>query len=745
MRSEFMNQRMSRPSQHIGDDLQPHQQGNNARSHASLSKQYDNWMSTVNHPDLSILRDMVKDNVPEGTTSAEIENQVFSTFKETNEFWSLKSDMQGAIGELKNLFSNNSQHAAYVDRKLNLIMERATITIDQSPLDFGNQKTNIVQLTCLRLKQLAALARQLRHSPPQGVNIQDYIEHLKDCVNNIASEAEVCGPGVVQKVEDEFASLKLRLFPPSIRVAIRQTEDYLTKQILIDFCNQTYINTGQVQPGNQIHYVAAWQDRLIDTDPEFAHLRKNNDPFSPVLLASTQNTELQKTLKQQLSIGATVVRACEFLSESAFQDIRVGMGSQVEDIGKNYPQFKEVLQQIQTRYPGLTEHHFLESDDLYNFKLRNDTAHATLFFLKNLPESQFNPEIIHEFDGLKFKQFGELVWIESTDPETGESELYFEVSVDVFFSGLGENDPRSKARIVQLLPMIGKALFKTDPQERIRFLLVLLQRGFGCNPVPSTQFLLTELESATDGANFLAALLHSLSDPAIGQSLANKGYSHSSVLEWHDKSSALEKYFTNSGFIVNGLIGGLVSNYPVQDVIRFVPRLTNPSLAYQVLLASKAKSAGNQRVPGWLRSNQWDREVFRMKNECKMRQNYPAYLALKAAEANGGHRPLKSIKPERLFRIIVVGNLDCLNFALNLGANPNASFVVAEEPGPVFGVRVSMLQACIEYGKTEMVRALLDNGASITGTMLFDGENLSSAEYAARLGRNEIAHLLENL
>jgi hypothetical protein len=739
-----MNQRMSRPSQQVGEAVQLRQQGKNTLSHASLSEQYDGWMSAVSHFDLSMLRDLVKDKVPESTTSSEIESQVFSTFKETDDFRILTIEMRDAIGELENLFSNNSRHAAYVNQKLNLIMQRATITTDQSPADFGNQKANIVQFTCLRLKQLAALARQLRHSPPQGVNVQGYIDKLKDCVNNIAADAELCGPGVVQKVEDEFACLKLRLFPPSISAAIRQTEDYLAKQIIIAFCNQTYINTGQVQPGNQIHYVAAWQDRLIDSDPEFAHLPKNNDPFSPVLRTSTQNTGLQNRLKQQISTGATPVHACRFLAESAFQDIHGHMGSNTGDIGKNYAAFTEILQQVQTRYPGLTEHHFLESDDLYNFKLRSDTAHATLFFLKNLPESRFNPETIHKFDGLVFKQFGEIVWMESTDPETGESEVDFKVSVDVLFSGLEANDPRSKARIVQLLPIIGNTLFKTAPQERIRFLAELFQRGFGCNPAPSTQFLLAELESATDGASVLAAWLHSFSDPAIGQSLANKGYSPASLLEWHDKSNAIENCFTNSDFIVNGLIGGLVSHYSVRDVIGFIPRLTNPNLAYQALVASKARSAGNQRVPGWLRSNQWNHEVFRMKNQCKLFENYPAYLALKASETRGDDRPLKSVKPERLFRIIASGNLDCLNFALNLGANPNAFFVLVNESSAFPRVHMSILQFCIHCGKIEMVRALLDNGASTTRPMLFDGESLSPAEYAARLGRNEIAHLLNN-
>ncbi|MEQ9107157.1 MAG: hypothetical protein RLO04_06810 [Limnobacter sp.] len=166
MRSELTNQRISRSSQQVGDALQLRQQVNNARPHASLSEQYDGWMSGVSHPDLSVLRELVKSSVSQSTTASEIENQVFSMFKETEDFRILKNEMQDAIGELECLFVDGSTRASHINRRLNLIMQRATITTDQSSADFGNQKANVVQLTCLRLKQLAALARQLRHSPP---------------------------------------------------------------------------------------------------------------------------------------------------------------------------------------------------------------------------------------------------------------------------------------------------------------------------------------------------------------------------------------------------------------------------------------------------------------------------------------------------------------------------------------------------------------------------------------------------
>lgn len=739
-----MNQRIPRHSQQVDDAVQLPQRGIAPHSHASLSEQYDGWMSGVSHPDLSVLRELVKSSVSQSTTASEIENQVFSMFKETEDFRILKNEMQDTIGELECLFVDGSTRASHINRRLNLIMQRATITTDQSPADFGNQKANVVQLTCLRLKQLAALARQLRHSPPHGVNVQDYIEHLKDCVKNIAADAEVCGPGVVQKVEDEFACLKLRLFPPSVELAITQTQDRLAKQIIIDFCNQTYINTNQVQIGNQIHYVAAWQDRLIDSDPDFAHLPKNNDPFAPVLHNNVQNTELQKTLKQQISTGATVVNACRFLAESAFQDIHGHMGGNAADIGKNYAAFTEVLRQIQTRFPGLSEHHLLESDDLYNFKLRGEPNHATLFFLRNLPGNRFNPETVLESDGLKFKQFGELLWTESIDSDTGETQVAFDMSANLLFNGLRANDPRSTERIVQLLPFIGNVLFKTNPSERVRFLAELLQRGFGCNPISSMQFLPAGLGSATDASNFLAAWLYNLPNSTMDQSLANKGYSVESLLEWHNNSNSIKNYFTNSDLIIDGLIDRVLSNNNVRDVIAFVPKLSNPFLAYRVLVASKARSVSNQRVPAWLRSSQWTQEVSRMKNLAKQQSNYSTYLVLKASESNRVGHGLKSLKPQRLQNIIRSGKLDCLKFALKHGANPNTTFISDDESSLSFRSRVSALQACIECNDLEMARSLLSKGAAQDVVFFFNGRNYDAATYAQELGRNEIAALLLN-
>lgn len=426
----------------------------------TLSEVLESWTTIPHHPSLMDFR--LKATQKGITGVAEIENAAFKEFKKSLGFESFSNEMGIAKATLIKLFEDDSQACDKAYNGLEEILARAEITQtvrqNNAQGEYGPASATVVESTCLILRQLAGIVDGLNNSPPQNVDVKDSLGAVRACILEIITEAQMCGPGLIDKAEQSYNNLiYISLCPASISAAIEQTQITCAREVLRNICDISYVQTGQIPAGNEVHYAYAWQKHLAQTKPEdYAWLLPKKDDLNAPYWENIPGTSiLQPSVEQSLAEHANIGKACQYLAESFRDTFVTKMGAKTNDINTNYSEFQSIFNGLKQRCPHLTESHFLYNDEDGNHHLCKDSNNLTLFLLRSLPPEKFTPQEIIKVDGLDLYSSGGLMWTESIDPKTGEEVVNFDDPLSGFLQDLQTESSLISNPIDKILHSLG--------------------------------------------------------------------------------------------------------------------------------------------------------------------------------------------------------------------------------------------------------------------------------------------------
>lgn len=387
----------------------------------------EHLLNQIKHPDFSALRHEIKVVRPE-LTHGQVQDRVLEDFQQHAAHRELASDMATTVRTLADVFPNAADQQT-IYSALGKILERSGLTglSTASVNSFGRQTVSVLELTCLRLKQLAHLANFARLNPDK-VKSQNPIGILQDALRNIAEEAEYCAPGLIQKTENIILDVKMRLFPPSLDKVILTLRTKICRQIIRDFCDQTY-SLEETYPNSEVHYVAAWQNKIRDTQSTYSFLPEVDDLYAPNLTdepdVDTQVGTLVKKLDKQACLSEVFID----VGLETLNELRSTLGTKSNQLSQHYSAFSDAVRALNIRYQNLKESDFIDFEsDAITPKLTSRPDLAATRLLSNHLAADFKPAVISQAEHAAVLNHERLYWTGSAEPQHGE--LIFRVTLE---------------------------------------------------------------------------------------------------------------------------------------------------------------------------------------------------------------------------------------------------------------------------------------------------------------------------
>lgn len=681
------------------------------------SDYFDRVISDVakEHPDLGALKAETSRSVPSGTSDTQIDKLAFDQFKRTDEFKSFVDSMHSANETLTSVFDKNPTSQRIVKKALRAILDRLAFVNPDTERGLKGNRIMVAEHACLPIKQVAALVKEMQTNPHPELDASKVLGKVEDFLLNISAEAEICGPGLTEKVVDEFRSLKNTIFPPSLKEAVNHKRLETGRQILNQFVNEHYVAPGHIPAGNAVHYVNVWQNRISQSSPAYSFLPlidTSNDPYAPILVNDSKNQSFQLKLESQLNQSANCLHACINIAESIQQSLVSNLGNNAADINQNFGEFQATLKIVQGDYPFLQIEDFIQSDGGYGYTLRNRPDNIAIKLLTELNGTDNPPKVIANIDGITIKQLDGAIWSERVDSETDQTNIDTDLNLTKLnltklsrFVDL--NNLLSAENLGKALPVIAKKFASSSNSEKMAF----LNRCFSGN-FNASEGSVSLIKTPADASMFLATIIHhqpaSLQNPQISNALAQTGFSIDAVLSWN-ATRAPQLGISLGENNLNGLIRSFVSNAPLSQVLSQASSWNSASMAEKVALAAKEQTS-QKRTFGGLGATQWEKAMSHAKATALNTGCFSSYMGLKAAKSGNGS--LQKLRPQVFQEAIKKGDQNAAIFALQRGANANG-MVRQTSRNVSFTPPVSHLQLAISSNMPAVVASLLDNGANL--------------------------------
>ncbi|MCR2745678.1 ankyrin repeat domain-containing protein [Limnobacter parvus] len=683
----------------------------------------EHLLNQVTHPDFSAIRSEKKAAYPE-LTYMQIQDRVLEDFQQHVAHRELASAMVSTIRTLADLFPNPAdQQAIYLS--LNKILERSGLTglSTASFNGFGRQTVSVLELTCLRLKQLAHLANFTRLNPDK-VKGQNPIGILQDALRNIAEEAKYCAPGLIQKTENIIVDVKMRLFPPSLDKVVQTLRTKICRQLIRDFCDQTYSHE-QTYENSEVHYVAAWQNKIRSTQSNYSFLPEVDDLYAPNLTEETDIDTQMETLVKKLDKHACLSEVFIDIGLETLNELRSTLGSKGNDLSQYYSQFSDAVRALNTLYQNLKESDFIDfASDAITPKLTSRPDLSATRLLSNHLAADFKPAVISQAEHATVLNHERLYWTGSAEPQRGEliSRVSLEDLGDTFLSNV-LNSPNDQGHAHAEL--LVETIHHADSESVEKFANSNLGKQFG---------LQHSLKAAPEGYTdrnrirlVLAMAMFSRQDNAVTQAnhFTRFGLGREDCL----KALAVE----NASLSLHDpqAVKHLIADFTKQDrsgwQLVFDAIEWNHCEIMEGLLIELTRAG---RLPASGRGMHPETTSHAVRNN-KMRS---AAAMLK----HTGHLNTRSTEfGHILHHLVYNGDLAGVRYVLANGTNPDVK-------ATTYRGKVSALRLAIERDKIDVVRELVNCGANLQETWKSPiNTEMNPLRYAELSGKHQIAILLK--
>lgn len=438
-----------------------------SRSYLDLSKLtphewFDHISSSVKFPDLAVFREQARAQLGASALFLEIENQAFELLKQSHLIVELKQSFTDAVdtlvmhlspvglkSESPNYNEQKREQANKLGQGLNIISARLDLSQDSRVTNnFQNFRLRATEAVGRQIIILSVMVRKLVTANTHPFKkSQDALELIKSCLFNIFGESQMCGPGFTQKSLNEFDQLKMNLYPPgSLEEEVHLKRSELVRNVIGDFVATNYILPGIAPRGNEVHFVNAWQDYLIDNDPSFSSFTKIEDPISPIFRNDQNTAILKNKLLAKLKRHASFSSACLHLALVCQQKLESELGEKKNHIMSNFQDFNDAVKSIQKQYPSVRPEHFLDEDN--DYELRKSETYLALHLLKQLPSNIFNPQVFLSTRDKKIYFFESLIWSETKVGNSEQLDIQFTDKESAFYEA-------------------GKTLFDSEESEQV--------------------------------------------------------------------------------------------------------------------------------------------------------------------------------------------------------------------------------------------------------------------------------------
>lgn len=675
------------------------------------SEYFERITSAVEHPNLGALKAATGKAAPKGTSDTQIDIIAFNNFKQSPEFTVFTDSVTQAIETLVDTLNNNPDAQRSVRKALKTILDRVAFIAPDAPNGLQGQRIMVAEFACLQLKQVATLVKDLQSNPRADINNQRLIGKVQDFLVNISAEAEMCGPGLTGKVNSEFASFKNAQFSTSIKEPINHKRLESARQVLNDFVNENYVFPGHIPPGNAVHYVDAWQNRISESSPEYSFLPVidlTNDPYAPTLRNDNKNYRLQSKLEAQLTDHASVLAATTNIAEGIQQNLVSNLGDRAGDINGNYNEFKGNLETTQRDYPFLEVEDFLQSDGQYGYELRSSPNNITVKLLTELAGPESPPTTLANINGVQFKQSSGVVWAETINQDTDEVNIDFDLSLDKLARFINLSDPVASANLGETLPLISQKFATSSNQDKLQFLTSKFS-GFQ----HAGEHLVAQIKTQKDAEMFLATIIHGQPTGAnsaqSSRSLSEAGFTPGATLNWNATTAPQLGIFLGDAKLDQIVKLFVAPPASANEVLTQSNSWNSPRMSLKVATAAKEQSSSRKSL-GVFGKTQFERAVSLAKAEALKAGNIGSYMGLKASQSNS--QSLAKLRPEVFQKALQNGDQAAALFALEHGAN--ASGVVRRSNNnSMVSMPVSHLQLAVTSHMAPVVASLINHGADI--------------------------------
>ncbi|HEY1057492.1 MAG TPA: hypothetical protein VGE55_02040 [Limnobacter sp.] len=266
----------------------------------------------------------------------------------------------------------------------------------------------------LKISMLIQLALGYQSSFPPHT-----LDHVRAAVTSLGRGINVCGPGIIQNVDEAYRQVSQTLLPPRLDKLILSERVEIAQQILLEFV-KVHLKNETNFAGNEIHMVTALQNhfaerfRLPKVDDRYAVNRYVHE-YQPHL------PYLQNQLERSLRIESVMLKIASHLLEG----IQSEWPNEAGKVGDKSMWFQQKADLLSKTFGNVKTAWLYHCDDngLPAGPALTPTplAAGILTNLGQVGPDTFEAAKIHGFRPLPFResvmQAGPLTWVESNTPD----------------------------------------------------------------------------------------------------------------------------------------------------------------------------------------------------------------------------------------------------------------------------------------------------------------------------------------
>lgn len=402
----------------------------NAIEHASapgltLSQRYQRLRESVNIPNLMI------DSPGQAPNQGRAHEKMcaLQQFKTTPQYQVFKSQVTHTLVELDRI-ANSCRSAGMRNTHFQDLGQGLWEPVAPNMSSrFGAFQADLYQQACPDATLLLRMHEFARQKPQ--VVAAGGADNARACISELSERLDVCGPGLVQHVEEATQHARQVIFTPSLAERFEAMRIQIARNAIAEFVNQNPDRMGN-WVGNEVHKVAAWQNYFS----RYFHLPLIDDVFASSSYIENKNHQNQlagilNVLQTPSAVATTIASQTLEKANDLWQQSKA---KGVTDLGQHCMQ---LIEEVSKEHGAVEPHTLFELDeDGMPCAIHTNPTLLALSIIRQTeksPELHTQPENVwhctprfldRRVGGLSIRGRGQLLWMETAPPRgvAGEAE-----------------------------------------------------------------------------------------------------------------------------------------------------------------------------------------------------------------------------------------------------------------------------------------------------------------------------------